>query len=89
MVSSHNDRLRKRRRSRFLRKSTQAIEEIIDREDPIEDFYYLEVSSPGVERVLKRKEHFASVVGLTVDIKLFAPDEKGRKPLRGVLKSAD
>lgn len=67
----------------------RAIEEIIDREDPIEDFYYLEVSSPGVERVLKRKEHFASVIGLTVDIKLFAPDEKGRKLLRGVLKSAD
>ena len=38
---------------------------------------------------MKRKEHFASVVGLTVDIKLFAPDAKGRKLLRGVLKSAD
>ncbi|MGN1096199.1 MAG: ribosome maturation factor RimP [Eubacteriales bacterium] len=36
----------------------RAIEEIIDKADPIEDFYYLEVSSPGIERTLKKKEHF-------------------------------
>ncbi len=67
----------------------RAIEEIIDAADPIEDFYYLEVSSPGVERVLKKREHFEAVIGQTVDIKLFAPNEDGKKQLRGALASAD
>ena len=67
----------------------RAIEVIIDEADPIEDFYYLEVSSPGIERTLKKKEHFAVCVGECVEIRLFAPDKNGKKAYKGVLTAAD
>lgn len=35
----------------------RAIDPILDEKDPIEGFYYLEVSSPGVERELRLEEH--------------------------------
>ncbi len=67
----------------------RAIEVIIDEADPIEDFYYLEVSSPGIERTLKKKEHFDVCVGESVEIRLFAPDKNGKKSYKGVLAAAD
>lgn len=67
----------------------RAIEEIIDKADPIEDFYYLEVSSPGIERTLKKPEHFSVCIGETVEIRLFAPDKNGKKSYRGVLSAAN
>lgn len=67
----------------------RAIEEIIDAADPIEDFYYLEVSSPGVERTLRKPEHFTHCVGEKVEIKLFAPDKNGKKSYKGELKAAN
>lgn len=67
----------------------RAIEVIIDEADPIEDFYYLEVSSPGIERTLKKKEHFAACIGESVEIRLFAPDKNGKKAYKGVLTAAD
>ena len=51
---------------------SRAVEEILDREDPIEQAYYLEVSSPGIERVLTRPEHFGKYIGHDVNVKLFA-----------------
>ena len=45
----------------------------LDGTDPIPQNYYLEVSSPGVDRKLKRAEHFARYVGELVEISLFAP----------------
>ena len=67
----------------------RAIEVIIDEADPIEDFYYLEVSSPGIERTLRKKEHFAVCVGEKVEVRLFAPDANGKKSYVGVLKASD
>ena len=67
----------------------RAIEVIIDEADPIEDFYYLEVSSPGIERTLKKKEHFVACVGEIVEVRLFAPDSKGKKAYQGVLCEAN
>ncbi len=67
----------------------RAIEEIIDKADPIEDFYYLEVSSPGIERTLKKPEHFSVCIGETVEIRLFAPDKNCKKSYRGVLSAAN
>ncbi len=51
------------------------IEPLIDEEDPIEAFYYLDVSSPGVERVLRTDEHFSWAVqrGERLRLRLFAP----------------
>ena len=51
--------------------------------------YYLEVSSPGVERTLKKPEHFAHCIGEKVEIKLFAPDKNGKKSYKGELKAAN
>ena len=62
----------------------RAIDPIIDECDPIEDFYYLEVSSPGLERELKTEAHIAAFVGTRVTAKLFAPRD-GMKEIVGTL----
>lgn len=58
----------------------RVIEVIIDEADPIEEMYYLDVSSPGLERVIRTKEHFEKCVGQTVELKLFAA-VNGRKSI--------
>jgi ribosome maturation factor RimP len=45
--------------------------EILDKEDFIEDAYIMEVSSPGLGRQLKKDRHFANSIGEEVEIKLF------------------
>lgn len=67
-------------------KVNNAINDILDREEPITDSYYLEVSSPGLERVLKKKEHFEKQIGNKVQVKLYKAID-GKKELDGVLKS--
>lgn len=62
------------------------IDPIIDELDPIKQSYFLEVSSPGIERILKKPEHFSAMAGKTVNIQLFRADESGRKEFRGLLK---
>lgn len=64
----------------------RAIEPIIDEADPIEDFYYLDVSSPGLERNIRTPEHFDKCVGQTVEVKLFSAFE-GKKKIVGELIS--
>ncbi len=64
----------------------RAIDPILDEEDPIEGFYYLEVSSPGVERELRTDEHISLSLGEKVEIKLFAPKD-GVKSVTGKLVS--
>jgi ribosome maturation factor RimP len=44
------------------------ISPIFDVEEPISDAYFLEVSSPGIERPLKTKEHFKNSIGEKVKI---------------------
>ena len=66
-------------------KVSRAINPIIDEADPIEDFYYLEVSSPGLERVLRKEEHFVASIGSEIEIRLFAPDENKKKSYTGKL----
>lgn len=50
--------------------------------------YELEVSSPGVERTLRTREHFQRFVGAEVSVKLDAPLDGSRR-LQGVLLGAD
>lgn len=45
----------------------------LDQADPINGMYFLEVSSPGVERPLKTKEDFEQHVGSNVYVKLYEP----------------
>lgn len=63
----------------------RAIDPILDEQDPIEGFYYLEVSSPGIERELRTDEHIEASVGLTVEAKLFAARD-GRRSVVGELR---
>ena len=49
----------------------RAIDPILDEVDPIEGFYYLEVSSPGIERELRTPEHILACIGMRAQAKLF------------------
>jgi len=62
----------------------RAIDPILDEADPIEGFYYLEVSSPGIERELRTEEHIQAFVGTRVEAKLFSPKD-GKRAIRGTL----
>ena len=59
---------------------------LLDATDPIKEKYYLEVSSPGLDRPIKKDKDFVANYGNKVDIQLFAPVE-GRKEFVGVLNS--
>ncbi len=63
----------------------RAIDPILDECDPIEGFYYLEVSSPGVERELRTQEHILRSVGVKAAAKLFAAKD-GVKNFVGIIK---
>ena len=51
----------------------RAIDPILDEADPIEEQYYLEVSSPGLERELKNEDHIYACEGWDVEVRLYAP----------------
>ena len=64
----------------------RAIDPILDEADPIESFYYLDVSSPGLERELRTEEHILLSIGAAVEAKLFAAKD-GAKSVTGKLVS--
>jgi ribosome maturation factor RimP len=64
---------------------SHAIDGPLDEADPIEQHYYLEVSSPGIERELKHGRHFESVMGQSIRIKLIRPADDGARELIGRL----
>jgi ribosome maturation factor RimP len=66
---------------------SRAVEIVLDENDPISGEYRLQVSSPGVERKLKKPEHFARFIGQKVEVRLFAPQDpvSGRKKYTGTL----
>ena len=46
---------------------------VLDEKDPIPDKYFLEVSSPGIDRPLKKDKDFEAAYGTKVDIVFFDP----------------
>ncbi len=66
---------------------TNAVNPVLDALDPIKEAYILEVSSPGIERRLRRDEHFTASLGKEVEVKLYAPLD-GKKVLQGTLTNA-
>ena len=66
----------------------RAIDPILDECDPIENFYYLEVSSPGIERELRTDEHIKLSIGQKAEAKLFTQKD-GRKSIVGIIKDYD
>lgn len=65
-------------------KMHRAMDPILDEADLIEEQYYLEISSPGIERELKTDIHIEACEGWDVEVKLYAPRD-GSKLFRGVL----
>ena len=59
---------------------TDLINDPLDELDPIKEPYYLEVSSPGVERKLKNNAHFRRVVGEKIYVRFFGPLNGRKKP---------
>ena len=66
---------------------TQAVSPIVDATDVVNGSYLLEVSSPGVERTLRRPEHFAGAIGEQVSVKFHTTD--GPRRVHGALNAAD
>lgn len=52
---------------------SRALSEELDEKDPIKDNYFLEVSSPGLDRPLKKDKDFVRYQGRDVEIKLYKP----------------
>lgn len=67
---------------------SREVSALLDVEDPIPTAYTLEVSSPGLDRVLRTPAHFARFVGARVFVELAAPRD-GRRRYTGKLLSAD
>ena len=70
-------------------KVSNEINELLDQADYIKEQYFLEVSSPGVERILRKDSHLAQNIGKQVDAKLYKKDEIGNKNYIGELKAFD
>ena len=69
-------------------KMHRAIDPVLDEADPIECAYYLEVSSPGIERELRTDAHIEACIGEKVEVKLYAP-VNGVKSFTGILSAFD
>ena len=66
----------------------RAIDPVLDEADPIEDAYMLEVSSPGIDRPLRTKEHFTRFSGEQVVVKTSSPID-GRSSFTGMLEGME
>lgn len=64
------------------------VSQLLDEADPVPGAYTLEVSSPGLERPLRRPEHFRRFLGTTVAVKT-RPKVEGERRLQGPLDAAD
>lgn len=62
----------------------RTIDPLLDEADPIDEAYYLEVCSPGIERELRTDVHIEACEGWDVEVRLYAPVD-GNKVFRGVL----
>jgi len=60
-------------------KISHIVSDLLDKEDPIEQAYFLEVSSPGVERPLKKAKDFLKYEGHRVIVKTFSAFEEKKK----------
>jgi ribosome maturation factor RimP len=69
-------------------KVSHALLDSIEADDPYPGEYSIEVSSPGLDRVLRTAGHFARFVESRVKVELRAPRD-GRKRYTGVLRRAD
>jgi len=64
---------------------SEELSDKLDSVDPIKQSYFLEVSSPGLERPLKKESDFIKYKGELVEVRLFQPI-KGKKVFEGELE---
>ena len=69
-------------------KVNDAVNPILDAADYIKEQYFLEISSPGIERHIRKEKHLKESIGKEINIKLFKAIEK-QKEVTGILKSFD
>lgn len=67
---------------------SEQLSEALDREDPISENYFLEISSPGIDRPLKNDKDLQRSIGKDVEISLYKSSE-GKKKLIGKLLNFD
>ena len=67
-------------------KVNNSINDLLDEADYIKEQYFLEVSSPGIERILRKDSHLKSNIGKVVELKLFKPIEN-EKNFQGILNN--
>lgn len=67
-------------------KVNNEIMEDLDNANYLKEQYFLEVSSPGIERILRKEKHLEQNIGNEIVIKLFKKDEEGKKEYQGILK---
>ena len=70
-----------------LAELSRGLSRLLDEEPALQDAYRLEVSSPGLERALRRPSHFHKSIGREVVVKAMAGEEKAT--YRGLLSDAD
>lgn len=66
-------------------KVNNAVNDILDEKDYIKAQYYLEISSPGLERNLRRDEQFLESIGKKIEVHLYN-SVNGSKVITGILK---
>jgi len=66
-------------------KVNNEINDILDEANYISQQYFLEVSSPGIERILRKDKHLKENIGKEIEVKLFKPI-KNQKEYVGMLK---
>ena len=69
-------------------KVSDGINNLLDEADYIKEQYFLEVSSPGIERILRKEKHLKESIGKEIEIKMFKPIE-GKKEYIGILEEFD
>lgn len=69
-------------------KVTDLINPILDKADPIKEQYFLEVSSSGVEKNLRKIEQYKKQIGNKIEVNLFTKINN-EKTIQGILKDVD
>ena len=67
---------------------SRRVSDVMDEMDPIKDAYFLEVSSPGLNRTLFTDDHFKKQIGKEIMVR-FTKSLNGRKNIKGILKEVN
>lgn len=67
---------------------SRRVSDVMDEKDPIQTAYFLEVSSPGLNRTLFTDDHFKKQIGKEVMIR-FTKSFDGKKNIKGILKEVN